>query len=148
MSYGIRNESIYNINLATIYYTTDTNLINNNFNDTINFKKLLTKKQIINSKKTFILTLIIILSISCGYIIFKRNNFKIICPNEYHYLLTDKQIEIFKNRVKTKYYLPCIPMYVSVDYLDENGYYSLFVNYGLYNYQFERNSDGLYEFRK
>lgn len=39
-------------------------------------------------------------------------------------------------------------MYVSVDYLDENGYYSLFVNYGLYNYQFERNSDGLYEFRK
>ena len=111
-------------------------------------KKLLTKKQIIISKKPFILAFIFILSISCGYIIFKRNNFKIICPNEYHYLLTDKQIEIFKNRVKTKYYLPCIPMYVSVDYLDKNGYYSLFVNYGLYNYQFERNSDGLYEFRK
>lgn len=44
MSYGIRNESIYNINLATIYYTTDTNLINNNFNDTINFKKTINEK--------------------------------------------------------------------------------------------------------
>ena len=44
-------------------------------------KKLLTKKQIIISKKPFILAFIFILSISCGYIIFKRENVKIICPN-------------------------------------------------------------------
>lgn len=44
MRYGIRNGYIYCICMATIYYTNDTYLINNNYNDTISFKKTINEK--------------------------------------------------------------------------------------------------------